>query len=69
MADDADRAGEADRSEIDLAGIVADIRDQLAADGRDHCIDCGAPIPLGRRIAYHAATRCIDCQAEEERAR
>ncbi|SMH62855.1 TraR/DksA C4-type zinc finger protein [Azospirillum agricola] len=69
MADDADRAAEA-AARIDLMAPVADIRDRLAAPGRDHCQDCGEPIPTARRIAYEAATRCIDCQTEtEERPR
>ncbi|MEX0451743.1 TraR/DksA family transcriptional regulator [Spiribacter sp. 218] len=38
-------------------------------DGRyGVCADCGGPIPYARLEAYPTASRCIDCQAEYERA-
>ncbi|MBK1699476.1 TraR/DksA C4-type zinc finger protein [Thiococcus pfennigii] len=30
--------------------------------GRDHCIDCGRPIPAARRVSVPGACRCVACQ-------
>lgn len=33
------------------------------------CVDCGEPIPEGRREAAPWATRCVDCQQRHEAIR
>lgn len=46
-------------------GIEA-VRETVNKQGTTDCIDCGEEIPLARRQAYPAATRCISCQQEYE---
>lgn len=50
-------------------GAIARIREELAAEGEDDCIDCGEPIPEPRRAALPSAERCVDCQELFERGR
>lgn len=49
-------------NEIDRA------RSELRGVGSSHCInpDCGAEIPLMRRVAMPNARYCIRCQAEHD---
>ncbi len=35
--------------------------------GRAECVDCGEPIPLGRRSAMPHAETCVNCQRDRER--
>lgn len=52
----------------------AELRDMLAARARLHtpdygvCADCGVDIPFARLEVTPAATRCVGCQAQRERA-
>lgn len=49
---------------------IAAVREQMAvANGRDHCIDCGEPIPLARLQQVPGAIRCTHCQAHQEMQR
>ena len=62
----------------DLAQIVSDQwlagqlhrrrsdRAQSATVGQLECVDCGEPIPAGRRAAVPQADRCVACQAKAE---
>ncbi|MBK1621167.1 hypothetical protein CKO42_22660 [Lamprobacter modestohalophilus] len=62
--------------ELDLAqyqtdllttSAIAAIRQQITAEpGREHCLDCGAPIPLARLRQVPSATRCTLCQEDHE---
>ncbi|WP_215906220.1 TraR/DksA C4-type zinc finger protein [Thalassobaculum litoreum] len=65
MPDAADRASEYEEAQRDMA-----LKRALcvpAAEGRDHCIDCGGEIPAARRAADRSAVTCIDCQRDRER--
>lgn len=46
---------------------IARIRDELASEGEDDCIDCGEQIDPRRKAALPSAERCISCQAKFER--
>lgn len=48
---------------------VARIRNNLAGLGEEFCLGCGERIEEARRLALPSAKRCIDCQADRERAR
>lgn len=50
-------------------GAIARIRDELAAEGEEDCVDCDDPIPAARRAALPSAERCIGCQTKFERGR
>jgi phage/conjugal plasmid C-4 type zinc finger TraR family protein len=50
-------------------GTIARIRDELAAEGEEVCVDCDDPIPAARRKALPSADRCIECQTRFERSR
>jgi len=65
--DDADRAAELQRREIE-AGIARVNREvRLRGDGeRVICKSCGNPIPEARRRARPGCETCIDCQREQE---
>ena len=39
---------------------------EIDAQGRVVCLDCGEPIPAARLRALPHAVRCVDCQAEYE---
>lgn len=57
---------EAGRAEIE--GIRAAI-ERIDAGTFGACTDCGEPIPPARIEALPLATRCVDCEADEELAR
>lgn len=38
----------------------------VSAPGVENCIECGAAIPLERRVAAPWATRCFECQEAYE---
>ncbi len=46
---------------------IARIREGLAEEGEDDCIDCGRPIGEKRKAALPSAERCIGCQTSHER--
>jgi len=46
--------------------IVAARATVAAASGAKTCVDCGAFIPMARRVACPWAVRCVDCQREFE---
>jgi RNA polymerase-binding transcription factor DksA len=54
---------------------AAELRDVFAAEARfaagtyGTCIDCGAPIPHARLLAYPTAKRCRRCQQTHEATR
>lgn len=52
------------RAERDTA--VARIRQELASEGENDCIDCGRPIGARRKAALPSAERCITCQTAHE---
>ncbi len=37
-----------------------------AGPGETHCVECGEPIPEGRRKAVPGVRTCVDCQAERD---
>jgi RNA polymerase-binding transcription factor DksA len=61
-----------DVANAEVARDVAELRDVVAAEGRfaagtyGTCIDCGAPIPYARLLAYPTAKRCLRCQQIRE---
>ena len=36
--------------------------------GETHCVECGEPIPEGRRKALPGVRTCVACQAEQDAA-
>lgn len=50
-------------------GAIARIRDDLAAEGEEVCVECDEPIPAARRKAMPSAERCIGCQTAHEKGR
>ena len=46
---------------------IARIRDGLAQEGEEVCVECDEPIPEARRRALPSAERCIACQTRHER--
>ena len=58
-------AEECVRRECD--GNVARIREGLATEGEDVCVECDWPIEPARKAALPSAERCIDCQQHYER--
>lgn len=66
MADDADVAAVAAGLLTDPTPGIRAAQAALTGTGSDICADCGDPVPLARRKAYPAATRCTYCQAERE---
>lgn len=55
------------RTDEMLARNIANIVNRAPAISSSFCEDCNAPIPEKRRRAYLGVTRCIPCQAIEER--
>lgn len=39
----------------------------LTGAGCDECVDCGETIAAARKKAMPSATRCVDCQEQQER--
>lgn len=39
----------------------------LRVQGTEECVECGVTIAQARRTAMPSCTRCIDCQAAQER--
>lgn len=69
MADTADVAAVAAAMLTDPAPGIQAAQAALTGTGSAACTDCGDPIPLDRRKAYPAATRCTFCQADHEERR
>lgn len=65
---DYERASELSQGEIDHA---LEKHRKLMRDSGDgspdgSCLDCGLPIPAARLAAWPSATRCVECQADQE---
>lgn len=71
MADDADRAADADeRAMAQFQAQQARLVESL--QGYDprlpvQCVDCGEDVPEARLRAFPRTRRCVDCAAEVER--
>lgn len=52
---------------MESASAIARIRDELAGEGEEDCIECAAPIGAARKEALPSAERCIGCQTKFER--
>ncbi len=54
---------EAERASIRVEEQIAIARSLLPkGESRKHCLDCGDPIPEGRRKALPGVLYCVDCQ-------
>lgn len=71
MTDDIDRAQELEERQRDTAlrrqATRAGLAGKTMADSAHECQDCGDPIPQTRRWAVPGCTRCVRCQADQER--
>lgn len=67
MADDIDRAN--DLAEFERHVNAESLAARAHQAGRADCEDCGEEIPMERRAAYPAASRCFECQREAEAER
>ncbi|MDQ0454640.1 TraR/DksA C4-type zinc finger protein [Rhizobium paknamense] len=56
-----------ERVERERDAKVAAARAALKKLGEMQCLDCGLAIAPERRLAYPAASRCLDCQIHVER--
>lgn len=66
-AQNAVRDAEARRDHDELVAVRKAL--QRITDGTyGECVDCGQPVGLARLLAFPAALRCIDCQAQAEKA-
>lgn len=48
---------------------IGKIRSSLVLRGDEFCQDCGEEIGAKRRAAMPSATRCVDCEYQQERKR
>lgn len=56
-----------DQIDASIASEVARARQRLAqGPSLEHCEDCEAPIPEGRRRAVPGVRRCVPCQEAED---
>lgn len=73
-------ADEADRAQVHEAAFLAealasmpspaqDEEQRRDAEGRIVCLGCWEPIPVPRLAANPSATRCVECQSEEDAQR
>lgn len=61
---------EAQRAAIRVEEQIAIARSLLPkGQSRSHCLDCGEPIPDGRRKALPGVLYCVDCQTERDEDR
>lgn len=68
MADEADRAAEAEDLFL-RAALFNALRGRAAfAESAAECEDCGEAIPQARRQAVPGCIRCVRCQNDFERA-
>lgn len=67
MADEADQANEL--MDKILGAQLANATQQQAPAETPECEECGEEIPAKRREIAPWATRCIDCQEQEEMRR
>jgi phage/conjugal plasmid C-4 type zinc finger TraR family protein len=51
---------------LTMTAIAAVQQQMTAGGGREHCLDCGEPIPLARLQRVPSATRCTQCQEHHE---
>ena len=63
MPDFADEATE--RQAEHLADCLARIK-RPSGVSATHCVECGAPIPEGRRVAWPGVRLCVECAAMNE---
>ncbi len=72
MTDIFDRATaqeERDRDDaLKLQAHRAGIAGKTVADSATECSDCDEPIPEQRRVAIPGCQRCVECQAQREKA-
>ena len=52
---------------IQVGAAVEAARAALVGAGAEDCKDCGGEIPKARREAIPSATRCVHCQAINDR--
>lgn len=52
------------QAQTNRAGLVG----KTAADSATECADCEEPIPEQRRVAIPGCQRCVECQAQREKA-
>lgn len=52
---------------LERDGAIARIQGELAGEGEEDCIDCGAPIGEARKAVLPSAERCIACQGTYEK--
>lgn len=66
---DYERASKLSQSEIDHALEQHRKRMQEGGEGSPDgaCLDCWLPIPAARLAAWPSASRCVDCQADQEK--
>ncbi len=57
------------RAEQERDAGVFRARAAIRGHGEAHCITCGDPIDVARRMALPSAKRCLDCQSRLERFR
>jgi phage/conjugal plasmid C-4 type zinc finger TraR family protein len=55
-----------ERAEEEREAAVKAASKALQGGGFHDCIECGFPIPAGRRRALPSAKRCFDCQQTYE---
>jgi phage/conjugal plasmid C-4 type zinc finger TraR family protein len=48
-------------------GVLAARSRLPAGEGSEHCVECGDPIPEGRRRALPGVTTCVACQSGRDR--
>lgn len=57
------------RAEQEREAGIARAKAALRTEGKFYCVACGEEIDAGRRKAFPAARRCIECQRRLERQR
>ena len=56
-----------DQIDDTIADAVLSARAQMpAGEGATHCVECGEPIPEGRRRALPGARTCVRCQSARD---
>ena len=63
--DIADQASDREMADREFA-LAARRAARPAGHSTSHCLDCGEPIPEGRREAVPGVTLCVECQPVQE---
>ena len=63
--DIADQASDREMADREFA-LAAQRATRPAGHSTSHCLDCGEPIPEGRREAVPGVTLCVECQTVQE---